>query len=50
MGEGQRERQTPRWAGGPVWDSVPGPWGHDLSWRQTLDQLSHPGAPIVSFF
>ena len=29
--------------------SIPGPWDHDLSWRQTLNPLSHPGAPC-SFF
>ena len=37
-GEGQRERekQTPRWAGSSLWDSMPGPWNHDLTWRQML--------------
>ncbi|XP_027441828.1 perilipin-3 isoform X6 [Zalophus californianus] len=25
-------------------DSIPGPWDHDLSRRQTLNELSHPGA------
>ena len=30
-------------------DSVPGPWDRDLSWRQILSQLSHPGAPGNSF-
>ena len=25
------------------------PWDHDLSWRQMLNQLSHPGAP-ASFY
>ena len=24
---------------------IPGPWDHDLSQRQTLNQLSHPDAP-----
>ena len=23
---------------------------HNLSWRQTLNQLSHPGVPMLSFF
>ena len=41
----EREKQTPRWAGSPMWDLIPRPWVHDLSWRQTLNQLSHPGAP-----
>ena len=27
-----------------MWDSIPGPWDHDLSQRQTLNRLSHPGA------
>ena len=24
---------------------IPGPWDHDLSQRQMLNHLSHPGAP-----
>ena len=39
--EGQREKQTPYWAGSLMKDSIPGPWEHDLSWRQMLDWLSH---------
>ena len=27
-----------------------GPWDHNLSPRQMLNQLSHPGAPIYSDF
>ena len=34
--EEQRERQTP---------APGGPWDHDLSWSQTLNLLSNPGAP-----
>ena len=51
-GEGQRERdkQTPHWAGSLKQDSVPGPGDHDLSQRQTLNQLSHPGTPRYHFF
>ena len=47
QGEWQRERekQTPCWAGSPKWGSIPGPWDHDPSWRQTLNHLSHPGTP-----
>ena len=31
-----------------MWDSIPGPWDHDLSQRQIDAQLlSHPGAPII---
>ena len=41
MSWGQREgeKQTPCWAG------IPGPWDHDVSQRQTFNQLSHPGKP-----
>ena len=28
-----------------MWGSIPKPWDHDLSQRQTLNQLSHTGAP-----
>ena len=46
-GEGQKEREkpSPRWTGRPIRGSTPGSWDHDLSWRQTLYWLSHPGAP-----
>ena len=49
QGEWQRERekQTPRWAGSLMQDSVPGFWDHDLSWRQMLNPLSHPRAWIL---
>ena len=45
--EGERENltQAPHWAGSPMWDSIPGPWDHDLSRRQVLNHLNHPGAP-----
>ena len=33
-----------------MWGSVPGPWDHDLSWRQMLNLLRHPGAPPLLFF
>ena len=29
--------------------SIPGPWDHDLSGRQKLNQLSHPSAPLITF-
>ena len=32
-----------------MWGSIPGPRDHDQSRRQTLNQLSHPGAPIYTF-
>jgi len=28
-----------------MWDSIPGPWDHDLSQGQTLNRLSRPGVP-----
>ena len=51
MGKGQRERekQTPPRSRKPMYGSIPGPWDHDLSWRQTLNQLSHPGTPPNAF-
>ena len=48
-------RDTPREAetqavGSPMQDSIPRPWGHNLSQRQTdVQSLSHPGAPTCSF-
>ena len=41
------ERQTPHWAGSPVWGSIPGPWSYDLSQRQMINRLSHPGTPYL---
>ena len=35
--EGEREAGSPKWG-----------WNHDLSQRQMLNQLSHPGAPKLS--
>ena len=32
-----------------TWGSIPGPWDHDLSQRQMLNRLSHPGTPRLSF-
>ena len=31
------------------WGSIAGPWDHDLSQRQMLNELSHPGLPRNSF-
>ena len=36
--------------GHPRWGSTPGPRDHDLSRRQMLNPLSHPGAPTLPFF
>ena len=46
----QREKQAPCWAGNPMWGLIPGPWDHNLSLRQMLNWLSHPGAPIFTIF
>ena len=49
--EREREKQVPCWAGSLTWDSwgsIPGLGDHDLSRRQLLKQLSHPGAPMES--
>ena len=43
--ERKREKQGPHWAGTLMRGWIPGCWDHKLSWRQTLNQLSHPGAP-----
>ena len=45
----EREKQTSHWAGSPTQGSIPGPSDHDLSWRQTLNWMSHLGAPKVMF-
>ena len=29
-----------------MWGSNPGPWDHDLSWRQMLNRLIHPGTSV----
>ena len=42
-GKGEREKQTPHWAGSLSQGWIPGPWDHDLSPRQLLSQLGHPG-------
>ena len=34
-------------AGSLIWGSIPRLWDHDLSQRQTLNWLSHPGTPNV---
>ena len=41
----EREKQTPYWAGSQIQSLISGLWDHDLSWRQAVNQLSHPGAP-----
>ena len=46
--EGEREnpKQIPLWVPSLTQGSIPGPWDHDLSLRQTFNQLSHPGTPV----
>ena len=47
----EREKQTFCWTGSPMWGSIPQPWDHNLSWKQMLDPLSHPGDPwFVSIY
>ena len=41
------EKQDPHWAGSLTWGSNPGPWDRDLSQRQTLNWLNHPGTPVL---
>ena len=33
--------------GGLMWGSIPESWDHDLSGRQTVNWLNHPGVPII---
>lgn len=42
-GEGETEQRL-------MWDSIPGPWEHDLSQREMLNWLCHSGAPFYLFF
>ena len=49
-GQREREKQTPCWAGKSTRGWIPGPWDHDLSWRQSLNWLSHPGGPIHTLY
>ena len=46
----EREKQTLHWAGILMQGLIPGSWYHDLSWRQTLNQLRHSGTPIHFFY
>ena len=43
-GEKKGRRRGRISVGSPTWSSIPGLWDHDLSQRQTLNLLSHPGA------
>ena len=53
-GGGKRSRGKRRsrlhWAGSQTQGSVPGPWDRDLSSRQVLNRLSHPGTPLLLVF
>ena len=46
--ETEEQKHTPCWARSLMWDSIPGPWDHDLSRRQMLNWLSHPSALRLS--
>jgi len=50
QGQEEREKQAPRCAESLTQGLIPGPWDHDLSQRQPLHRLSHPGAPGSFFF
>ena len=50
QGQREREKQAPHWAESLMWGLIPGPWDHDLSLRQLLNQLSHLGPPLVQIF
>jgi len=41
----EKNPQPPKLSREPDVGLIPGPWDHDLSQRQTLNQLSHPGVP-----
>ena len=49
LAEGKGEAGSP-YTGSPMRDSISGPWDLDLNRRQTLNQLSHPGVPGLSFY
>ena len=45
-GQREREKQTPHLAESMTpQGSIPGPWDHDLCWRQMPNRLNHPSAP-----
>ena len=46
--EREREKQALHWTGNLMLGSIPGPWDHDLSRRQTL--YRHRGAPEYILF
>ena len=41
----EREEETPRWTGAGCWGLIPGSWDHNLSLKQTFNQMSHPSTP-----
>ena len=45
----ERRKQAPHWAESLMWTSISGHWDHDLSPRQRLNPLSHPGTPRYLF-
>ena len=47
MGRGRGRSQLPAEQGAWICWTL-GPWNYDLSWRQTINQLSHLGTPTVS--
>ena len=49
QGKWERENQASRWAGSLMWGSIPEPWDHDLSWRQTLNDWATQALPHDDF-
>ena len=45
-----KEKQALRRVEKPTWDLILGSWDHDLSLRQMLNQLSHPGTRAGGFY
>ena len=47
---GRGRSKLPTEQGTQCWGSIPGPWDRDLSQKQTLHWLSHPGALVAGSF
>ena len=49
-GRGRRSRLLMSREPDAMWGSIPGPQDHDLSPRQALNRLNHPGIPPLALF
>lgn len=47
---GERDKQTPCWAGNLLWGSIPKLWDRYVSQSQVLNQKGHPDAPNEVIF